>query len=430
MTNGQADQGSSASGVTLERIVAAREAIAGLVRVTPMWPSAALTAQLGVPVSFKCEQMQLTGSFKIRGATNFVHQLDSAGIARGLVAASAGNHAQGVALAGSRRGISVVVVMPETAPLAKVTACREYGARVLLAGTSLEEARTEAMAVAAREGRIYVPPFDDDAVIAGQGTVGLEILEQCPEVAEVLVPAGGGGLLGGIACAIKASRPDVRITGVQTVAMDGICRSVASHHRTSTPAARTIADGVAVAGPSDRTFSLIERFVDGMVSVHDDAIAHAIVTLIERSKIIVEGAGALAVAALESGVYVPKGPTVVVLSGGNIDINLLGSIVRRGLADAGRYQHLSVEVSDTPGELALVSSAIAAAGGNILEVDHNREVPGMPVGVAVLDLLLEVNGKRHFDEIVQSLRDRGMRGFPGIGARLATSDAQRRHDLA
>ena len=430
MANEQERAGSTDNTVTLERIVAAREAISGLVRVTPMWPSISLTAQLGVPVSFKCEQMQLAGSFKIRGATNFVHQLDAAGIARGLVGASAGNHAQGIALAGSRRGISVVVVMPETAPLAKITACREYGARVVLAGTSLEEARAESMAIAAREGRIYVPPFDDDAVIAGQGTVGLEILEQCPEVAEVLVPAGGGGLLGGIACAIKTTRPNVRITGVQAAAMDGICRSVAGHQRTSTPAARTIADGVAVAGPSDRTFDLIERFVDGMVSVHDDAIAHAIVTLIERSKMIVEGAGAVAVAALQSGAYIPAGPTVVVLSGGNIDINLLGSIVRRGLADAGRYQHLSVEVSDTPGELALVSSAIAAAGGNILEVDHNREAPGMPIGVAVLDLLLEVNGKPHFDEIVQSLRDRGMRGFPGIDARLATSDAQRRHDLA
>lgn len=430
MTTATPRDGQAPSAVTFARIVEARRAIARDVRLTPMWPSAALTAQTGVPIFLKCEQMQLAGSFKIRGASNFVHQLDAESAARGLVAASAGNHAQGIALAGSRRGISVVVVMPETAPLAKITACREYGARVVLAGTSLEEARTEALAIAATEGRIYVPPFDDDAVIAGQGTVGLEILDQCPEVAEVLVPAGGGGLLGGIACAIKANRPDVRVTGVQTAAMDGICRSVASHQRTSTPAARTIADGVAVAGPSDRTFSLIERFVDGMVSVHDDAIAHAIVALIEKSKMIVEGAGALPVAALQSGAYKPAGTTVLVLSGGNIDINLLGSIVRRGLADAGRYQHLSVEVSDTPGELALVSGAIAAAGGNILEVDHNREVPGLPIGVAVLDLLLEVNGKPHFDEIVQSLRDRGMRGFPGIGARLATSDAQRRHDLA
>ena len=185
---------------------------------------------------------------------------------------------------------------------------------------------------------------------------------------------------------------------------------------------------MAVAGPSQRTFELIERYVDDVVSVNDDAIAHTIVMLIEKSKMIVEGAGALAAAAIHAGVYRPRGTTVAVLSGGNIDINLLGSIVRRGLADAGRYQHLSVEVSDTPGELALVSGAIAAAGGNILEVDHNREVPGMPIGVAVLDLLLEVNGTAHFDEIVHSLRDRGMRGVPGIRARLATTDAQRRHE--
>jgi threonine dehydratase len=318
--------------------------------------------------------------------------------------------------------------MPETAPLAKVTACREYGARVVLAGTSLEMARTEALAISAREGKIYVPPFDDDAVIAGQGTIGLEILEQCPDVEELLVPAGGGGLLGGIALAIKSSHPHVRVVGVQAAAMDGICQSFAAHRLMTTEAVRTIADGVAVAGPSARTFALIERYVDEMVAVNDDAIAHAIVMLIEKSKMIVEGAGALAAAAIHSGAYRPMGKTVAVLSGGNIDINLLGSVVRRGLADAGRYQHLSVEVSDTPGELALVSEAIAAAGGNILEVDHNREVPGMPIGVAVLELLLEVNGKAHFDEILHSLRERGMRGVPGIRARLATSDARRRHE--
>lgn len=416
------------AGVSLESIREARAAIADSVRVTPMWPSAALQAVAGAPVFLKCEQMQLTGSFKIRGATNFVAGLDAASAKQGLVAASAGNHAQGIAVAGTSRGINVVVVMPETAPLAKITACREYGARVVLAGVSLEQARAEAMVIAGRDGRLYVPPFDDDAVIAGQGTIGLEILEQRPDVEEVLVPAGGGGLLGGIAAAIKALRPRVRVVGVQSAAMDGICQSLAAHRPVMTPVARTIADGVAVAGPSERTFGLIERYVDDMAAVNDDAIAHAIVMLIEKSKMIVEGAGALAAAALHAGVYRPKGMTVAVLSGGNIDINLLGSIVRRGLADAGRYQHLSVEVSDTPGELALVSGAIAAAGGNILEVDHNREAPGMPVGVAVLDLLLEVNGKDHFDEILHSLRERGMRGVPGIRARLATADAQRRHE--
>ncbi len=416
------------SAVSLDSIRAAREAIAAQVRLTPVWPSPGLTTTAGGPVALKCEQMQLTGSFKIRGALNFVRSLDDAAARRGLVAASAGNHAQGVALAGASRGIDVTVVMPSFAPLAKVNAARAYGARVVLAGSSLEEARTEAVSIAEQEGRIYVPPFDDDAVIAGQGTVGLEILEQAPDVEEVLVPAGGGGLLAGIAVAVKALRPSARVIGVQAAAMDGICRSVAAHHVSAAPPARTIADGVAVAGPSQRTFELIERYVDDVVSVHDDAIAHAIVLLIEQAKMVVEGAGALGVAALQAGVYKPRGSAVVVLSGGNIDINLVGSIVRRGLVDAGRYQQLSIEVSDTPGQLALVSAVIARAGGNVLEVDHNREAPGMPIGVAVLDLLLEVNDAAHFDEIVRALREAGLRGLPGGPARLATEDARRKHE--
>lgn len=405
----------------------AREAIAPHARLTPVWPSATLEHQLGVPVYLKCEQMQRTGSFKIRGALNFVRLLAANGHRGGLVAASAGNHAQGVALAGAERGFDVTVVMPVAAPLAKVVAARGYGARVVLHGASLEEARAEAEAIAEREHRVYVPPFDDDAVIAGQGTIGLEILEQAPEVEEILVPAGGGGLLAGVALAVKARKANVRVVGVQAAAMDGICRSFAVHRLVTTPAARTIADGVAVAGPSGRTFAIIERYVDEMVACSDEAIAHAIVLIIERSKMIVEGAGALAVAALQSGVYRPKGRTVAVLSGGNIDINLLGSIVRRGLVDAGRYQHLAVEVSDTPGELALVATVIAEAGGNVLEVDHNREAPGMPVGVAVLDLLLEVHGQAHFDEVIGALREKGLRGVPGSPARLATEGARRLH---
>jgi threonine dehydratase len=190
---------------------------------------------------------------------------------------------------------------------------------------------------------------------------------------------------------------------------------------------RTIADGVAVSGPSERTFRLIQRYVDDVVTVTEEAIAHALVLLIERSKLIAEGAGALGVAAIHSGVYRPGGPAVAVISGGNIDINLLGSIVRRGLVDAGRYRHLGIEVSDTPGELALVARAIAEAGGNILEVDHNRDAPGLPVGLALVDLLLEVNGAEHFDAVIRTLRDNGLRGVPGSPARLATEDARRRH---
>lgn len=423
----QETQSAPATAVSLASIRAARAAIEPNIRVTPVWPSATLERIAGVPVSLKCEQMQLTGSFKIRGAANYVSRLPAEARERGLVAASAGNHAQGVALAGSNAGIDVTVVMPASAPLAKVSAARGYGARVVLHGASLEAARGRAVAIAEREGRLYVPPFDDDAIISGQGTVGLEILEQAPDVEEVLVPTGGGGLLAGVATAIKEQRPGVRVVGVQAAAMDGVVQSLAARRPVTAPSARTIADGVAVAGPSARTFALIERYVDDVVAVTDEAIAHAIVLLIERSKMIVEGAGALAAAAIQSGAYRPRGQTVAVLSGGNIDVNLLGSIVRRGLVDAGRYRHLTVEVSDTPGELALVTTAIAAAGGNVLEVDHNREAPGMPVGVAVLDLLLEVNGPEHFEQVIHALRARGLRGVPDSGARLATEDARRRH---
>ena len=420
---------STSGSVDLSTIERARLAIGGHIRNTPTWPSLTLSEHTGVSVLLKCEHLQRTGSFKIRGATNFVQGLDASRRAHGLVAASAGNHAQGVALAGTLQGIDVTVVMPVTAPLAKANAARGYGAKVVLYGESLEEARTEALAISARESRVFVPPFDSDAVIAGQGTIGLEILEQVPDVQEILVPTGGGGLLAGIAVAVKALRPSVRVIGVQSSAMDGVCQSFAAHRVVSTPHERTIADGAAVAGPSERTLALIERNVDAMVSVGDDAVAHAIVLLMERSKMVVEGAGALAVAALESGAYRPVGVTVAVLSGGNIDVNLLGSIVRHGLVEAGRYQQLAVEVSDQPGELGRVAQAVAEAGANIISVNHNRDAAGMPVGVAILEFLLEVHGKAHFEEVIGALVTQGLRRTDAGGARLSTAGALReRHN--
>lgn len=413
--------------VSLESIRAAQLRIRDAIRLTPVWQSLTLEAIAGVPVSFKCEHLQRAGSFKVRGAANFVMQLPLDGAVRGLVAASAGNHAQGVALAATTRGIRATVVMPASAPLAKAAAARGYGATVVLHGNSLAEARDRALAIAAEQQLVFVPPFDSDAVIAGQGTVGLEILAQQPDVEEILVPAGGGGLLAGVACAVKGVAPHVKVVGVQAAAMDGIVASRAAGRAVTVEPSRTIADGVAVAGPSGRTFALIEKYVDDVVACSDDAIARAIVLLIERSKFIVEGAGVLGAAAIQSGAYRPRGRTVCVLSGGNIDINLLGSIVRRGLADAGRYQQLVLEVSDTPGELALVAQVVADAGGNIVDVDHNREAPGMPIGVAVLELLLEVNSRDHFEAIVRALREAGLRGVPGSAARLATESARRRH---
>lgn len=414
--------------VTLADVIAARARIADAIRVTPAWPSRYFSDVAGVQVFLKNEQMQRTGSFKIRGATNFVRQLGPAEAARGLVAASAGNHAQGVALAGSERGIPVRVVMPTFAPLAKANATRGYGADVILHGNSLEEARNEARAIAEREGKLFVHPFDDDDIIAGQATLGLELLEQLPDFAEVYIPAGGGGLLAGVACAIKETRPSIRVIGVQAAAMDGIAESCRAGRLATVPPVRTIADGVAVAGPSERTFELIQRYVDDIVAVPEEAIAHAVLLLIERAKVVVEGAGALGPAALTSGIVRPRGTAVCVLSGGNIDINTVGSVLRRGLVDAGRYQQLTLEVADHPGELALITGVLAEHGVNVLEVEHNREAPDLPVGVTLLELLLEVEGRDHLDRTLDGLRAAGMRRVRGSEARLSTSMARSRHE--
>lgn len=419
---------SASPSVTVADIEAARETIAAGILETPVWPARALERIIGVPVVLKCEQLQRAGSFKIRGALNAVRSLSQEERARGIVAASAGNHAQGVALAAQAAGIAATVVMPESAPLVKAAATEGYGARVVSHGESLEEARTHAIELAEREGLVYIPPFDNDAIIAGQGTLGLELLEQVPDVAEVLVPAGGGGLLAGVATAIKAKRPDVRVVGVQASAMDGICRSYAAGEVRSVPHAGTLADGVAVAGPSERTFALIREHVDEMVSCGDTAIARAVVFLLETSKVLVEGAGALGVAALLSDAYRPRARTAVVLSGGNVDINRLGSIVRHGLVEDGRYRHLTIEIADVPGELALISGAIAREAGNLLEVNHDREAPGLPVDVALIDLLLEVNGPEHFERVREALREKGLGDITLDPPRMNTAGARRRYE--
>ena len=414
--------------VTIDDIEAARETIAGGIYETPVWPSHTLERIVGVPVVLKCEQLQRAGSFKIRGALNAVHALSEEERARGLIAASAGNHAQGVALAAREAGIAVTVVMPEGAPLVKAAATESYGARVVYFGDSLEAARTHATELAERENLVYIPPFDSDAVIAGQGTLGLELLDQIPDVAEVLVPAGGGGLLAGVATAIKARRPDVRVVGVQAAAMDGICRSFEAGEVRSVSHAGTLADGVAVSGPSERTFALIRKNVDEMVSCGDTATAHAMVFLLETSKLLVEGAGALGVAALLSDAYRPRAKTAIVLSGGNVDINLLGSIVRHGLVEDGRYRHLTIEIADVPGELALISGAIARESANLLEVNHDREAPGMPVDVALIDLLMEVNGEEHFERVREALRREGLADLTLTPPRMNTASARRRYE--
>ncbi|MBX7110249.1 MAG: threonine ammonia-lyase [Dehalococcoidia bacterium] len=391
--------------VTLQDIEAARGRIREQVRVTPLWPTQSLSERLGVPLSLKCENLQRTGSFKPRGALNMIAATPRPA---GVVAGSAGNHAQGVALAASMHQLPATVFMPAEAPIAKRLATEGYGAQVELVEGPLSAAIERARAFAEERGHLFMPPFDHRYVVAGQGTVGLEILEQEPEVETLLVPAGGGGLLAGVALAVKALRPEVRVVGVQTRAMPGIVDSHRLGRRTTVPAVRTIADGVGVAGPSELTLSLIERYVDDLVEVPEDAIARAVVLLIERTKLVVEGAGALGVAALLTGVAEARGRTVAVLSGGNIDINLLDRIVERGLLDEGRRQRLTFAAANVPGELARITNALAAGGANIIEVAHELVVPGLPVGVARITVRLDVAGPEGLTRLEVALLEAGL----------------------
>lgn len=408
-----------AEAVTFDDVRAAQERIGDVSRVTPLWPSRVLSDLAGVPVGLKCENLQRTGSFKIRGAANILATVPEA--AAGVVAASAGNHAQGVALAASLRGIPATVLMPAEAPLAKRQATAGYGAEVVLVDGPLADAIAQARALAAARGLLFVPPFDHPAVVAGQGTAGVEIVEQQPEVETVLVPAGGGGLLAGVALAVKSLKPRARVIGVQTAAMPGIVESLRVGESRSMAARRTIADGAGVAGPSDLTLGLIRRYVDDVVTVSEEQIARAVVFLIERARLVVEGAGALGVAALMSGAVQARGSTVVVLSGGNIDVNLLGRIVERGLLTEGRRRALTVAAANVPGELARITSAVAAAGANIVEVDHQLVVPPLPVGVACVTLRLEVADAAAFEALIEALLAAGL--VRGEHTDLATAAA-------
>ena len=389
--------------LTLADVLAARERIAGHVRPTPLLQSAALWALIGQDVYLKCENLQRTGSFKIRGA----HHMLAVRTPRAVVAASAGNHAQGVALAASERGIPSTVVMPSSAPLAKQRATRGYGAEVILVEGGLSEAITRAQQLASEHGWLFVPPFDAPEVVAGQGTVGLEVLEQLPGATTVLVPAGGGGLLAGVALAIKAQRPDVRVVGVQSAAMPGLIASRAAGAAAAIERARTVADGVAVAGPSALTYRLIERYVDELVAVPEGDIASAVVFLLERARLVVEGAGALGVAALRSGLVRPSGPVAVIVSGGNIDVSLLGRLVQRGLAADGRQRRVTFAAANVPGELALITSIIAGASVNVIEVGHDLTPPDLPVGVARLTLRVEIADDEAYANLSKRLLSAG-----------------------
>jgi threonine dehydratase len=388
-------------------VEAAAELLADVVRHTPMWHSRGLADRVGGPVWLKCENLQRTGSFKIRGAYTRIARLTDDERARGVVAASAGNHAQGVALAARLLGCSATVFMPETAPLPKVAATRAYGAEIKLLGQTLTEPLIAAAEYAERTGAVFIHPFEHPDVIAGQGTVGLEVLEQCPDVKTVVVCAGGGGLVAGVAAAVKARRPDVRVVAVQAEAAAAFPGSIAAGRPVALEAMSTMADGIAVAAPGDLTLAHVQGLVDEVRTVTEEDLSRALLFCLERAKLVVEPAGVAAVAAVPADPAAFAPPVVAVVSGGNIDPVLLLKVVQHGMAAAGRYLSLRLRVPDRPGSLAAVLAELAAVGANVLEVEHERTATRLDVGEVEVFVVLETRGPDHATEVVSALSRAG-----------------------
>ncbi|MFF4266704.1 threonine ammonia-lyase [Streptomyces virginiae] len=394
--------------VILDDIRGAQKMLSGVSRVTAMEGSRHLSALTGSPVHLKCENLQRTGSFKLRGAYVRIAGLRPEQRAAGVVAASAGNHAQGVALASSLLGVRSTVFMPVGAPLPKVAATQEYGADVRLAGQVVDETFLAAQEYADRTGAVFIHPFDHRDIIAGQGTVGLEILEQCPEVRTILVGIGGGGLAAGVAVAVKALRPDVRVIGVQAAGAAAYPPSLKVGHPISIDAPMTMADGIRVGRPGDVPFHIIGELVDDVRTVSEDALSSALLLCLERAKLVVEPAGCSTVAALlsEPELY-GGGPVVAVLSGGNVDPLLLQRILRHGMAAAGRYLSLRLRVADRPGALAGLLAVLSVLDANVLDVSHVRTDPRLGLTEVEVELHLETKGPEHCAEVARSLHGAG-----------------------
>jgi threonine dehydratase len=397
--------------VGLADIEAARELLRGVAIETPMEESRWLSQLAGGPVRLKCENLQRTGSFKARGAYVRISRLSPEERAHGVVAASAGNHAQGVALAAQMLGIRATIFMPEGAPIPKEKATRGYGADVSFHGRYLEDALVEAKAFAERTGAVLIHPFDHVDIVAGQGTCGLEILEQAPEVKTVLVSLGGGGLLGGIAIAVKALRPDVRVVGVQAAEAAAYPASLEAGCPVPLASMNTMADGIAVGLPGEITFAAVREHVDEIVTVSEESLSRAVLAVLERAKMLVEPAGAAAVAAILENPDAFETPAVAVLSGGNIDPLLLGKVITHGMAAAGRYLNLRVCIPDLPGGLAQLLGDISAVGANVLEVVHERISPSLHLHEVEVHLQLETRGEPHTEQVLTRLRERGYRVF-------------------
>lgn len=393
--------------VTYEDVTRARRNISDVIRRTPLEYSTACSGLTGQDVYFKYENLQKTGSFKIRGAYNKIVTLTDRERKNGVIAASAGNHAQGVAYAAGRAGYNSTIVMPQGVSIAKLTATKSYGAKVILSGESYDEAYIAAERLGQESGAVLIHAFNDPAVIAGQGTLGLEIAEDLPDVETVVVPIGGGGLIAGIAVALKHINPKIKVIGVQAQGAPSMKEAVRMGKVQELEAVSTIADGIAVKHPGTFTFPLVAKLVDDIVLVNDEEIAQAILLMLERAKVLCEGAGAVGVAALMHKRVSGKGKKVIVISGGNIDVHTLSIIIERGLIKAGRYVRIKAVIVDKPGALQKLLSVIAQTKANVISVTHDRILPRIPITQAEVEIDLETRDSEHVEAIIEKLADSG-----------------------
>jgi threonine dehydratase len=390
--------------ITLADVQAALDRVRQSIYLSPCTLSATFTQLTGNSIYLKLDNLQRTGAFKERGALNKLLTLTPEERGQGVIAASAGNHAQGLAYHAGKRGISAQICMPLTTPLIKVSATRAYGAEVILHGANYDEACEEAILRAQQQSLTFIHPFDDDAVIAGQGTLGLEMLQQHPEIDAVVVPIGGGGLIGGIACAIKETNPKVQIIGVQTSRLPSMKAAVTEGKPVTIPAAATIADGIAVRRAGERTLPLVQKYVDQIVTVDEEEIANAILLLLEREKTMAEGAGAAAIAAVVNHKIQISGKKVAVLvCGGNIDVTLLSRIIERGLVKDGRLVRLRVHLPDYPGALHRLTGILADHRANIVETSYDRTYYGVNLGETAIDITMETRGPEQIAELLSAL---------------------------
>jgi threonine dehydratase len=396
--------------VTLASIEAARERIGDAIHLSPCQLSHHLSERIGLPIYLKLENLQRTGSFKERGALNKLLTLNPEERGRGVIAASAGNHAQGVAFHSTKLGIRSQIVMPQATPLVKVVSTRGFGAEVILLGANYDEACEEAVARCTQQGLTFIHPFDDPVVIAGQGTIGLELLEQVPDLEAVVIPIGGGGLISGVACALKERNPKIRVIGVEPEKLPSMLRAREAGTPITLAPQATIADGIAVRRAGDVTLPLVSRYVDEIVTVDDEEIASAILMLLEQEKTLAEGAGAAALAALlQSKTNLRHRRTAVLVCGGNIDVTLLAKIIARGLVKDGRLLRIRVYLLDRPGALLQLTEVLARERANIVETIHNRAYYGVSLGETVIDVTLETRGSTHITAINHALSEAGFR---------------------